>query len=99
MYKKKKPFVATRFDPSVIPDLDSTLTYLKSYTPAPIGTAPSLWASSPDPVAAGDFSHCTLSGAPNGSMGTVVGHDPNGHLIEICECLSFFFFFLVSFGT
>lgn len=82
--KNKEPFVATRFDPSVIPDLDSTQKYLKSYTLAPDGTAPSLWECSPDLVTAGDFAHCTLNGRPAGSLGTVVGHDSNGHLIEIC---------------
>jgi len=88
--KNEEPFVATRFDPSVIPsDLDDNREYLLSYTLAPVATVSHLWRGSPDPLVAGDFAHCTHNGQPTGTLGSTVGHDSNVHLIEICECLSF----------
>ena len=88
--KNNEPFVATRFDPSVIPtNLDPAREYLLSYSLALDATAPHLWEGSPYPIVSGDFAHCTHHGQPSGTLGSTVGHDANGHLIEMCECLSF----------
>lgn len=87
--KNKEPFVATRLDPSVIPVLDSNRKYVQSYSLAPVTTPPNLWRDSPDPLFAGDFAYSTHKGQPTGTLGSAVGHDSNGHLIEMCECLSF----------
>jgi len=87
--KNKEPFVASRFDPSGIPDLDKNRKYVKSDTLAPVATAPYLWSGSPDPLVSADFLHCTYNGLPSGTLGCTVGHDPSGFLIEMCECLSF----------
>ena len=87
--RNKETFVASRFDPSGIPDLDKNRKYVNSYTLSPLATAPHLWGGVPDVLVSADFAHCSYKGEPTGTLGCTVGHDLNGHLIELGECLSF----------
>ena len=85
--KKGEVFVATPFDKSIVPKVNSNRNYVMGYSIAPKATAPHLWAGCPYNVCAYDFAHCTNRGQPSGVMGVAVGFDANGHLIELGECL------------